>query len=447
MNPLFAKYLMFYPIVSLKKENVSYFVRLYNNSQWMSGNTLKALQLKKFNRLLLYSMENVPYYKKSLSKSVVKTKSILIEDVPILTKEILKDNKNNLISREKFFFKTIKSTGGSTGEPVTVYKDASSMAKERAALWRGYSWANIHIGDRQARFWGIPFRKKERLTAKAIDFINNRYRLSAFDFDEDMLFLYYKNLCRYKPKYFYGYVSLIKIFGEFLSRNKLKLKFKLECIITTAEELTEEERSKIQEDFDCKVYNEYGSGEIGTIAHECEKGKLHINSENVYIEIIDKDGKHCQDGTVGEIIVTELNNRMMPIIRYKMGDFGSIENKKCICGRELPILKGVYGRIYDVINTPDGKKYHPAFFNYILKELKSKKMGVKQIQVLQSNINELIFYIVPERNYDNRTTETISSIIAQKMSNKITLNYKLVDKIEREKSGKFRLVKSFCNVS
>ena len=103
-----------------------------------------------------------------------------LQGLPFTTKADLKGNSEAMISRERFYLLTNKTTGSSTGEPVTIPKTRDAMAQELAATWRGYSWAGIDIGDRQARFWGVPFGKKEKLRAKLIDFMANRKRCSAF---------------------------------------------------------------------------------------------------------------------------------------------------------------------------------------------------------------------------------------------------------------------------
>ena len=445
MNPVFAKYCLFLPVVALRNEHVFRELSSLMQSQWHSEEELKKKQARKLRHLLAYAKSNVPYYSGIFKNADIDKSLSSYYDVPMLTKEIIREKRRMLHSNNNYLLKTGKTTGGSTGEPITILKTSSSMAKERAALWRGYSWAGIHIGDRQARFWGVPFKQKDKLIAGVVDFVNNRKRISAFNFDEKRLQQYYDILNRFKPKYFYGYVSAIREFTEYCWAKKLQLKFDLKTIITTAEELTNDDKMLLQNVNKCRVYNEYGSGEVGTIAHECEKGKLHINSENVLVEIVSEDGSRCSNGEIGQIVITELNNTFFPLIRYKIGDMGKLSEEKCLCGRGLPVLEGVYGRAYDVIKTPYGKKYHPSFFNYIFKEIDKYNFGIKQFQVIQQEKSKLLVNIVTSKPTTEKLVYQIKRMINDNIQYNFIIDIENVKAIQREKSGKIRVVKGLSN--
>ena len=255
----------------------------------------------------------MPFYGKALADMAddgVKTLADL-HGLPFTTKADLKGNHEAMISRERFYFLTKKTTGGSTGEPVTIPKTRDAMAWELAATWRGYSWAGIDIGDRQARFWGVPFGKKDKARAKVVDFITNRKRCSAFSFNEGDLQGYTEVLEKFRPKYFYGYVSMIEEYARYFQRNGATPPFNLKCIITTSEVLTDSHRQLIEDVFSTKVFNEYGSGELGSVAHECEEGSLHVSAENMIVEVLDGE-RTCDAGEIGELVVTELNNYASP---------------------------------------------------------------------------------------------------------------------------------------
>lgn len=441
MNHIIAKYGLFLPTVLLKGERVFYYLKEYMSSQWLNRETILANQQEKLKDILQYARDHVPYYAETMQDIDTITASKNLNQVPPLTKEILKERKPELISKEKFYLKSIKTTGGSTGLPVTVYKESDAMARERAALWRGYAWSGVDIGDKQCRFWGVPLKFKDRMISRLIDIINNRVRISAFDFNEERLHEFYLKIQSFKPTYLYGYVSIIKILGQYIRDEQLQAIDSLQSIITTAEELTEDDRNLIEISYGRKVFNEYGSGEIGTIAHECEAGSLHICAENVFVEVVRENGEPCQSEELGELVVTELNGRMLPLIRYRIGDLGKLSDKKCSCGRELPILEGVFGRAYDVVTTPEGKNFHPAFFNYIFKEVKNKNLGVKQFQVIQVQKDTLMIHLVTEQSYSEKTLELLRNLVSTKMSPNMVLEFKVVKEIPRERSGKFRVVK------
>ncbi len=144
------------------------------------------------------------------------------------------------------------------------------MAWELATTWRGYSWAGIEMGDRQARFWGVPLTERERLRAKLIDFIANRKRCSAFSFGREDMEKYTKRLLSFGPTYFYGYVSMLEAYANFFEQMGKRAPFDPKCIVTTSEVLTEYHRRLFERVFSKRVYNKYGCGELGSVAHECE---------------------------------------------------------------------------------------------------------------------------------------------------------------------------------
>jgi len=439
MHPAFAKFCLFFPVVWLRGEKVGRYLRRYQKSQWDAPRIVRERQHARFLQLVTFAKDNVPHYARTLA-DIDLNGLAEISELEFVNKKDLIENKSNFVARRRFRH-SVKTTGGSTWEPMTLYKDSEAMAMERAALWRGYSWAGIDIGDPQGRFWGMPQGGNARMEAKLVDFINNRHRIYAFDFDESTFMAHYQALSAFQPRYLYGYVSLIRLFGEFLAENKLVVPPSLHSIITTAEELTEEARHSLESSFGVKVYNEYGSGEIGTIAHECPLGQLHISAENVLVEVIDARGNPCEPGELGELVVTELNNHMFPLIRYRIGDMGRIATDACECGRGLPVLSGVYGRVYDIIQTPAGRNFHPAYFSYVFKELTQHGVDVRQFQVHQSSLSTLHIKLIPVCELSEQAINRLRQRIQKDMGFEMTIEINLVEKIPRERSGKFRAVK------
>ena len=282
---------------------------------------------------------------------------------------------------------------------------------------------------------------KARLRAKAIDLITNRIRFSAFSFSESDMRNYVDIIKRGKPSYFYGYVSMIKQFAQFVDANKLRDQIQIKAIITTSEVLTTADKHYISSVFGCPVYNEYGCGEIGTIAHECRYGNLHISAENMIVEILDKNGNPVKDGESGEITVTDLTNYSMPLIRYRMKDFGSIIQKDCACGVKLPIFGSIYGREYDMVQNVAGEKFHGEFFLYMVEDAKKSGIIINGFQLEQTGIDSLLIKAVCTKDNFVKFQDFMTSKIKHEFDDNVSLTFENPADILREKSGKLRVIK------
>jgi phenylacetate-CoA ligase len=447
-NQLFFKFFVYFPIVWGRGQRVPGYLRSLLQSQFLPPSDLASLQTAKLQRILAYAKRSVPYYGKALADMPDAGISTLaqLQELPFTTKANLKQSHRAMMSRERFCLLTKKTTGGSTGEPVTILKTREAMAWELAATWRGYSWAGIDIGDRQGRFWGVPFGKKERGRARLIDFIANRKRCSAFSFSEGDLQAYTAVLEKFSPKYFYGYVSMIEEYAKFFQRHGSTPPFKLKCVITTSEVLTGSHRRLIEEVFSTKVFNEYGSGELGSIAHECEEGSLHVSAENMIVEVID-GSRPCNAGEVGELVVTELNNYAAPLIRYRTGDFASLSEKPCKCGKTLSVIENLFGRAYDMLKNSEGRLFHGEFVMYIFEEAQRKNLGIRAFQVTQEDVRTFKIKIVPDEQYGRATEEFIAHRIREQFDRDAIVRFERVHQIERAASGKMRLIISMDDPS
>lgn len=441
INRTFFKYFVYYPVVFVRKQNIPLYLKELLKTQFYPPERLQQIQLAKLRKMIRYAKQFVPYHSKALNK-ISPSKLCEIGDMarlPFTSKTSIKAHPEKFLSGEQFRLLTKKTTGGSTGEPVTIWKTSEAMARELASTWRGYLWAGIDIGDRQGRFWGVPFGTADRYRAKLTDFVTNRRRCSAFSFDEESLSRYTKMLSAFKPTYFYGYVSMITEYAEYFKKNAISPPFNLKCIIATSEVLTASHRNLLEYIFSTRVFNEYGCGELGSVAHECEMGSMHIMAENMIVEVMHGD-RVCQPGEIGELVITELNNRAMPLIRYRTGDFGSLSTKQCACGRTLPIIEHIAGRAYDIIENKNGRMFHGEFFMYIFEEAKRNNLGVGAFQVIQIDYDRLKIKIKPEPGYSEKTERLIRNRIANGFGGDVKIVFEKVNRIAREPSGKMRLI-------
>jgi phenylacetate-CoA ligase len=443
MNKFLSRYLIYYPTTILKGEFVYAYLSKYKKFQYLAKDIIQDYSQHQLKILLRHAIKNSRYYRDCINYDPYlaydyKEFYSNFHNLPFLTKKQLISHKSE-INTYYSKWSSAKTTGGSTGEPVTIMKNPSALARERAATWRCYEWAGVSIGDKQARFWGVPHNNQERVKAKLTDFVANRRRISAFNLSEEALLSYYKILINYRPHYLYGYVTVIEEFARYIKENNLPPIPSLKSIITTSEVLSNSARDYIRSVFGVKIFNEYGCGEVGSIAHECEYGNMHIVADNLYLEI---DG----NGESGEIVVTDYFNFATPLIRYKVGDFATVDHGECACGRTLPMLKGIHGRAYDMIHTSDGSSLHPEAIMYIFEAIQKKSGSFKQFQAIQEDLDSFVINIVPTKHWSEGVQYEIEASLKKHISQDIKTRFNLVDLIPREKSGKMRVIKSLVNV-
>lgn len=438
MNPSIARSLLYYPTTFLRREPVRRYLRMYRASQFWSPEQIEAAQRESLKVLWNHAVSKSAFWRERLTPDGLSEdgRFTSLVDFPCLTKADLVLHSERIATRQWFFDDT-KITGGSTGQPVKIRKSSDSLARERAATWRAYEWAGIAVADPQARIWGRPISPSARLRYRLVDFVSNRIRLSAFDLSDDKLEAFHRRLVRFKPAYVYGYVSAIRELVEFLHRRELRLPGSVKCIVTTSELLTKEVRDELGSRTGLRVFNEYGCGEVGSIAHECEQGELHIMSENLLLEI-----DSPTPGEPGEIVVTDLHNHVTPMLRYRLGDFATLSSRKCRCQRGLPVLDEVYGRAYDLLIMPDGRKVHPELPIYVFEEARATLGGISQFQVIQQTPSRLLLRVVKSEDADPAVIrEFLLRRFPEVLPGPIDIELEYVPRIERERSGKMRVVR------
>lgn len=435
MNRLLSRYCFYYPATLLKGERVARDLRNSRNFQWSSRRAVDHYQLKKALEIARCAAAGSEFYRRLYAGADLNRIKSLddFKVLPIVGKSDLiaheKDMRTACTTRSEE-----KTTGGSTGQPVRVLKNVDALSTERAATWRAYEWAGVSVGDPQGRFWGVPHTRKGRLKAAVTDWIANRKRISAFDLTTESLSCYYRQLAAFRPAYLYGYVSVLEALARHIDEQGLAPIPGVKSVITTSEVLYPGSRELIQNAFGVKVFNEYGCGEVGSIAHECEHGRMHIMADNLLVEIAGDNA--------GDIIVTDFHNRKMPLVRYRVGDYGRLSEENCPCGRKLPVLSDVYGRAYDLIRLKNGIAIHPESLIYVVEDFKDQNDSIAQFQAVQRSYDELELLILPKPGWTNDIAEGLIRKMQANLSSQLTYAIHLVENIHRETSGKMRLVKS-----
>lgn len=350
-------------------------------TQWLSEEELTKLQNEKLQRLMKHAYENVPYYtrvfhERGLKPEDIRSRSDLAK-LPILTKELIKENYKELISIDIKKRKAIDgSTGGSTGTPMRFKEDIETWNKLRGLNFRGWTWAGFNVGEKLFTLAGNSLVAKNTGGMKMM--IKNLYdsvimrnnKHDCTNITPEAMKEHYEDMMRYKPKGIRGYASSLYFLAKYIDENKLPVP-KVMVVFTTGEKLHPNYRYKIQQVFHAPVFDGYGASDGGVTAHECYMHEgMHIGEEHCVLEIVSNDGKVLPDGEVGHVITTDLNNYVFPFIRYKVGDLAYIKKELCSCGRKHRLLGEVIGREGRAIYNKQGRPFSSIVIdNMMFKDL------------------------------------------------------------------------------
>ncbi|MCD4664988.1 MAG: hypothetical protein K8R68_06920, partial [Bacteroidales bacterium] len=421
--------------------SISY-LRALEKSQWWSSSELETFQQKKLHSLIKYAYNNVPYYHRMLNQLGIKPRDIKnisdLQQLPLLTKEIIRNNLDDLTSKSYSKDKLISSaTGGSTGEPLSFFIDKRWIACNEGAAYREWSWAEYNLGDKIAYLWGAPqdMMHQKELKTKIFNLTHRMIKLNAFNMTEKNMGDYIKILRKHKPKVINSYASAIYLLAKYVEKEGIE-DINPTAILTTAEMLFHHERKTIERVFGCEVFHYYSGRDTTLQAGECaEHSGYHLSIENAVIEFI-KDGESVAPGETGKIIITDLCNYAMPFIRYEIGDLGEPSDEICPCGRGLPLMKSIKGRILDTIITPDGKYLTGVFFPtiFVYNDIK----GIKEFQIIQKRKDKLLIKLVKGNDYSEEDLNLFENMLRKYLGNEMNIDVKFVDVIEPTISGKRR---------
>lgn len=389
--------------------------------QWTDPDLLQKAQEERLGGIL-QAASQTRYYGR-----MIDCRADSLADFPVTEKDEVHKNPDSFIrdGLNKEDLRLLR-TSGSTGEPIKIFTDRESLLFRR---WLVYI-ISLELGR-------SPFDLVARIGSRG------PYQKPRFDSRLGL----FRNLCLHANEDVREILSLVRSNGanivagypsvvSLLAKANLENPIRLKSVFCGAEMLTKDYKKIIEESFSCPVFNDYGCWEFGPIAWECpEEHSLHVNSNSVVLEIVDSKGKPKNSG-IGEVLLTSLQNRAMPLMRYRIGDLASW-GKECPCGRSLPVLKSIEGRCDDMITLPSGRKITPMA---IMVEYKGEiYRGIWAYQIIQERPDLFVVRIVPTKEgfrYEKEMTERIKEAC---YGEKIDVEIEIVDKIQRE-GGKLRRV-------
>lgn len=379
-------------------------------------------------------------YNKSYKEFVGKTSFDNWDELPVMTKKEFQKPLAERLS-EGFTPSTVyvNKTSGSSGDPFIFAKDKFCHALTWSSIIYRFGWFGIDFNSSlQARFYGIPLdfigNKKERIK----DLLSNRYRFTIFDLSDAVL---EKVLIKFQKKkfdYINGYTSSIVLFAKFLQKKNIVLTTvcpTLKCCIVTSEMLFDDDKILLEKQFGVPVVNEYGASELDLIAFQNPDGKWQVNSETLFVEILDDNNTVLPFGKEGRIVITSLYNKAHPFIRYDIGDIGILDEQSTF---KKPILKKLIGRTNDVAVLPSGKKSPGLTFYYVTKSIIEDDGNVKEFVIKQTKIDTFDIEYVSGLELTENQIQDIEKAITTYLEKGLTFLFTRKDKLERSKSGKLK---------
>lgn len=415
----------------------------YLRNPYKSIETLKRLQWQKLQSVLHYAYDQVPFYRDRFDRAGITPLDIRSASdmlrIPVLTKEELRDAGNDILSRSHNNPAKLKksTTSGSTGQPTNSYFSLHDwfilkfILKYRSKRICGF-YPVIHkvvlVNANPEKVVSIENKKLiNKLLRKRSVSINQKI--------EDHLAVYRE----FKPDVLYGTVSYFNELKNFLLENQIQW-LKPKMIFTSGEIHHRQTRMEIESILGCPSYDIYGSTEFKEVAWECpHKRGYHINMDAYFVEFINNN-RNAEAYEEGRIVITSLVNRSMPLIRYDQGDSGTYTNARCRDGINFPFMHSVTGRSVDYFELKNGRRIAP--FSLVVAVHECAAYALKQFQIIQKTPDLIVIKIVPNDRFDAAVETAMSQQFHQILGNPVRIRVKCVNKIERDQSNKFHLVKS-----
>jgi len=400
-------------------------------NQALSREEVLRKQQRVLADMIAYAAGNTAYYAEKFAPFLGR-QPIALDDLPILRKDDVASRLDDLLARDAERGQVkIGHTGGSTGKPLAFWYDDAKHELMRAGMMRGFMMSGWRPGEKILNFWGA----RQDVAAGGVfgaglgDFIAAEKTIAAVEYSEARLHEWARFIQTWRPVLLYGYASAMSELARFILDNKMPMPRSLLGVYSTAEVLNGWQRELMQQAFSCRVFNQYGCREVPNIAWECRHGNMHVFADLVHLESVRMEDED-------RFLVTSLTNRLMPFIRYDIGDSGRLLDGECACGSPFPLMEMGLCRQNDLIRTRAGKRFHPAYFNRLLYGMTQ----LRQYQWVQHDLDRLSLNVVATAPLSAETLATLRESLRRDVDAAMRLEVNYLDEIPRTASGKHRFV-------
>jgi phenylacetate-CoA ligase len=415
-------------------------------TQYLSRQQLLDIQWRRLKELLAFVWEHNDFYRQRMEAAGLTPASVQsVSDfagLPILTKADVREHTNSMLSGgvDPQMLQQAK-TGGSTGKALELYFTEECSELRNACARRADCWTGWRPGEPIAACWGnpkLPKTFKERLK---FNLLQPYFYLDTMRVDEQAVRTFAERWQKVKPALLYGHAHSLFLLAESLRDLEISLPAP-KGILSTSMMLIPSERAVIEEVFGMKVTDRYGCEEVSLIGCECERHEgMHLNIEHLVIEFLREDGNPASPGEPGRIVVTDLMNLAMPFIRYEVEDVGVPSLRTCSCGRGLPLMEQVTGRVADFLIKPDGSRVAGVS---LIENTLTDIPGIRQMQIVQETMDDITLKIVQGDDCTQETYDRLLGYFQDLFGEKVRFNFEKVAELKPEPSGKYRF--SICKV-
>lgn len=418
-------------------------------SQWLSPEEIAVRQDDRRRSIVAYAAEHVPFWRERFDERRLDAGRCLDADVwqriPLLTKQDLQTHGGDLIAEPWRDWPLIVShSGGSTGATVEFRYNRDHYDRRIAAWYRADRWAGWDLGERHVMFWlgvgsGVGRRAAREKWKERLHWALLRWKtLTITQMGPGRMEEYSRQLWRFRPRTIYGIANAVFTMASYFRAEGIEPP-PVAGIIVSGEKIFPWQKEVIRDAFKSPVFERYGCQEVCNIAAECDRHEgMHLNADELYVEIVDDDGRPLPPGETGHIVVTSFDNLAMPLIRYKLGDMGSMIAGNCACGRGLPRLGEVAGREMDMIVTPEGNICAGIMMPHMMKEFGD----LRGFQFVQESLDRLHIRMIPGPAFDKSILPFMEEQLRKYVGPTMRIEFEFVEDLERHDSGKYKMVVS-----
>jgi phenylacetate-CoA ligase len=432
---------IYFPLAEvLKRTPVTRRLRELEESQWFSEERLRLIAAERLAGAIEAARRDAPYYRDRLGGLPAATPGNafeVLEEIPVLTKARAAGNLDDLRSRGRSGGAARCRSEGIAGQAALEFPATRDfLARTEAAQWRGRGWWGMRRGDKMLALWGKPVtcpRSAGRIARR--EKMRNWLRISGIEPGHDLA-ARVEEIARFGPEYIYGHGASIYGLALHYSEQALPPPPRLKAIFCAGDGLLGFQRRLVEEALRAPVAREYGVGETGAFAFECREGGIHIASENVHVEVL-RNGRPVEEGDAGEVTVTVLHNRAMPLIRYNLGAWARRIGGRCACGRMHHRIEPMGSKESDLVRTSEGRAASGHLFDSILMELIDLGYrGIRQFLAIQKELDRFVVQIISGPKLSPECLGLFEGRMREKLGGAIEVQFEVVPEIPRDPGGR-----------